>query len=81
MVLGILAATHAELGQEDEAIAALERFFSRPTSYAPGFLWVDWAFASLRNNPRFRALLARQGVDVNNNPYDAAARPGAFSSW
>jgi TolB-like protein len=76
-----LANTYAELGHEDEAIATLERYFSRPAFPGPGEVWVSWEFASMRNNPRFRALLAGQGVDVNNDPYAAAARPGEFSNW
>jgi tetratricopeptide (TPR) repeat protein len=76
-----LAATHAELGQADEAIAALERFFSRPAFMGAGFVWVAPELAPVRNDPRFRALLSRQGVNVNNDPYDAAAKPGEFSSW
>jgi TolB-like protein len=76
-----LANTYAELGQEDEAIATLERYFSRPAFHGPGYVWVASEFASMRNNPRFRALLAGQGVDVNNDPYAAAARPGEFSNW
>jgi tetratricopeptide (TPR) repeat protein len=81
VALFYLAATHAELGQADEAIAVLERLFSRPADLGPGFVWVSWKFASLRDNPRFRALLKRQGVNVSNNPYEAAAEPGEFSGW
>jgi hypothetical protein len=73
-ILQSLAMGQAALGRDDEAIASLERMFARPAGVAPGNVWLAPEFAALRANPKFRALMAREGVDVNLDPYDARSR-------
>jgi tetratricopeptide (TPR) repeat protein len=51
------ALTHAQLGETDEAFAALERAVE--LNYEPELLSVDPALESFREDERFRQLLAR----------------------
>lgn len=51
------ALMHAQLGDTDEAFAALERAVE--LNYEPGLLSVDPALSSLREDERFRRLLAK----------------------
>jgi tetratricopeptide (TPR) repeat protein len=52
------AAIHALLGQPEEALKWLQRSFDAGF-YAPGLLAVDRRFATLRENPRFQAIVAQ----------------------
>src|SRR5262249_28231226 len=56
----LLAMTHAALGEEEEALAALERAYAERDRY---LIWlkVDEVFDPLRGEPRFRDLLRRVG--------------------
>jgi tetratricopeptide (TPR) repeat protein len=56
------ALAYAGLGQRDQAIQWLERAYEERDSHAP-FLHVDPRFASLRENPRFMALLKHAGLE------------------
>lgn len=54
-----LAVIHAMLGDEEEAIELLEYLLSIPGTLTVPFLKIDYRFNSLRDNPRFQALLER----------------------
>lgn len=70
-----LATIHARLGEEDAALALLERIVGRRSPYLP-FLAVDPHFARLRSHPRFRGLLRSAGVPaaVLDLPHSAGIR-------
>jgi serine/threonine-protein kinase len=54
-----LAVIHAMLGEDEEAIDRLEYLLSIPGTLTSSFLEIDYRFNSLRDNPRFQALLER----------------------
>jgi non-specific serine/threonine protein kinase len=54
-----LAMTLAAIGDADEAIDILERVFTRPAWFSVNQARLDPAFDSLRDHPRFKALLAK----------------------
>ena len=56
------ALVHTGLGERDQAIHWLERACEERDSHAP-FLHVDPRLASLREDPRFKALLRRAGLE------------------
>jgi serine/threonine-protein kinase len=56
------ALVHAGLGERDQAIQWLERACEERDSHAPA-INVDPRLASLREDPRFRALLKRMGLE------------------
>jgi TolB-like protein/tetratricopeptide (TPR) repeat protein len=56
------AVAYAGLGQRDQAIQWLERAYEERDSHAP-FLHVDPRLASLREDPRFLALLKHAGLE------------------
>jgi TolB-like protein len=53
-----LAQTYVLAGQQDKAIATLERLLKMPHYVTPAWLAVDPTYDSLRQNPRFQKLVA-----------------------
>ena len=54
-----LAAVYALLGRQDEAIEQLEYLLTVPSYVTVASLRIDPTWDSLRDHPRFQALLAR----------------------
>ncbi len=59
-----LASIHAILGHEDEALRRVEELLTIPSWISPAWLRVDPRFDSIRDHPRFQALLEREADDV-----------------
>ena len=57
--LWLLAQTYMLVGEDDQAIATLERLLSMPFYVTPAWLAVDPTWDSLRKNPKFQKLVAR----------------------
>ena len=57
-LVSALAQTYMLVGEQDEAIATLERILKSPYQVTPAWLKVDPTCDSLRQNPRFQKLVA-----------------------
>jgi tetratricopeptide (TPR) repeat protein len=57
-----MAHIYTALGRNDEALALIERLLTIPAGLMPHELKTDPAWAPLRNDPRFQALISRHGV-------------------
>ncbi len=64
------AFTHAQLGNKDMALQALEKAFAEREDITD--LNVDPTWDSIRADPRFRALVRRVGIPVNAGSSPAA---------
>jgi TolB-like protein/Flp pilus assembly protein TadD len=56
-----LACIHLMVGNEDEALRRVEELLTIPSWVSPVWMGVDFRFDSLRDNPRFQALLEAYG--------------------
>lgn len=64
-----MAKIFASLGENDRALALLQKAYSEKTLSMPGAMKSDLAFDDLRSDPRFQILLRRMGL---NDPHDLA---------
>jgi hypothetical protein len=56
MVVGLAVEVFMRAGEDDEALALLEKALAVPGILSSGWLRVDPLFAPLRGNPRFERL-------------------------
>jgi hypothetical protein len=60
-----MAAIHAAMGQVDEAIDWAKLAYEEKGYRFPRFIAIDPVFDSVRDDPRFRALIGRMQADVD----------------
>ncbi|MBX6331396.1 MAG: hypothetical protein IRY91_06095 [Gemmatimonadaceae bacterium] len=60
LVAGVLARIYLHVGDRDRAIARLDAIVGLPYFVSPVWLAIDPELASLRDDSRFRAVVARR---------------------
>jgi hypothetical protein len=58
----MMAEIYANLGRADDAVALLDHLLTIPSSLSVRMLQVDPSWDAVREDPRFKALLAKHGA-------------------
>ncbi len=58
-----LARIYTQVGEYDKALEQLDRLFSIPTWYTPGWITIDPNYDALRDHPRYEEVLGKYRAD------------------
>ncbi len=75
-ITAVAATAYFLAGDRESALERLTAIVRGRSQYPAGRIWTEWDLAPFHADPRFRALIASQGIDVSREPF-AQNRPGA----